>query len=129
MLNARWPSERSFLCAGRAGFPEILQIFRAIFAQNLRDLIIDAGLARSLALEKTTPTRNHAARVHALNFCARSAPKDAPKTPQKCPRNLDLNSNLTEFNLNHTTEIQPNFNRVPTAIQQKIPNESQPTFN
>ena len=28
-----------FLCAGRAGFPEILQIFRAIFAQNLRDLI------------------------------------------------------------------------------------------
>mgnify|MGYP003320403191 FL=1 len=47
-----------FLCAGRAGFPEILQIFRAIFAQNLRDL--DAGLARYLALERT-PTRQRAA--------------------------------------------------------------------
>ena len=62
-----------FLCAGRAGFPEILQIFRAIFAQNLRHL--DAGLARYLAFERT-PTRkraatkfcgsrNHAGRVHA----------------------------------------------------------------
>ena len=40
-----------FLCAERAGFPEILQIFRAIFAQNLRDL--DAGLARYLAFERT----------------------------------------------------------------------------
>ena len=36
-----------FLCAGRAGFPEILQIFRAFFAQHLRHL--DAGLARYLA--------------------------------------------------------------------------------
>ena len=35
-----------FLCAGRAGLPEILQIFRAIFAQNLRHL--DAGLERIL---------------------------------------------------------------------------------
>ena len=43
-----------FLCAGRAGFPEILQIFRAIFAQNLRHL--DAGLARYLAFERS-PTR------------------------------------------------------------------------
>ena len=62
-----------FLCAGRAGFPEILQIFRTIFAQNLRHL--DAGLARHLSLERT-PTqkraatkfcgsRNHAGRVHA----------------------------------------------------------------
>ena len=62
-----------FLCAGRAGFPEILQIFRAIFAQDLRHL--DAGLAVYLASERT-PTRtraatkfcasrNHAGRVHA----------------------------------------------------------------
>ena len=51
-----------FLCAGRAGFPEILQIFRAIFAQNLRHL--DAGLARYLALERT-PTRSRAA----TKFC------------------------------------------------------------
>ena len=36
-----------FLRAGRAGFPEILQIFRAIFAKKLRHL--DAGLARDLA--------------------------------------------------------------------------------
>ena len=35
------------LCAERAGFPEILQIFRAIFAKKLRHL--DAGLARDLA--------------------------------------------------------------------------------
>ena len=27
---------KQFLCAGRAGFPEILQIFRANFAQILR---------------------------------------------------------------------------------------------
>ena len=32
-----------FLCAGRAEFPEFLQIFRSIFSQFLRDL--DAGLA------------------------------------------------------------------------------------
>ena len=32
-----------FLCAMRAGFPK-LQTFRAIFAQNLRD--VDAGIAR-----------------------------------------------------------------------------------
>ena len=62
-----------FLCAGRAGFPEILQNFRAIFAQVLRHL--DAGLAVYLASERT-PTRtraatkfcasrNHAGRVHA----------------------------------------------------------------
>ena len=62
-----------FLCAGRAGFPEILQIFRAIFAQNLRHL--DAGLAHYPAFERT-PTRkraatkfcgsrNHAGRLHA----------------------------------------------------------------
>ena len=47
-----------FLCAGRAGFPEFLQIFRPIFAQILRDL--DAGLARHLALERI-PTRKRAA--------------------------------------------------------------------
>ena len=43
-----------FLCAGRAGFPEILQNFRPIFAQILRDL--DAELACNLALERT-PTQ------------------------------------------------------------------------
>ena len=62
-----------FLCAWRAGFAEILQIFRAIFAQNLRHL--DAGLAHYPAFERT-PTRkraetkfcgsrNHAGRLHA----------------------------------------------------------------
>jgi len=39
------------LCAGRAGFPEILQISRAFFAKKLRHL--EAGLARDLALERT----------------------------------------------------------------------------
>ena len=53
-----------FLCAGRAEFPEILQIFRPIFAQILRDL--DAGLARHLALERM-PTRKRAA-THMLRF-------------------------------------------------------------
>ena len=62
-----------FLCAGRAGFAEILQNFRAIFAQNLHHL--DAGLARYLALERISnrtststkfcASRNHAGRVHA----------------------------------------------------------------
>ena len=62
-----------FLCAGRAGFPEILQNFRTVFAQNQHHL--DAGLARYLAFERM-PTlkraaakfcglRNHAGRVHA----------------------------------------------------------------
>ena len=40
--------------AGPAGFPEILQILRALFAQNLRHL--DAGFALYFALERT-PTR------------------------------------------------------------------------
>ena len=43
-----------FLRAGRAGFPEILQICLALFAQNLRHL--DAGFARSFAIERT-PTQ------------------------------------------------------------------------
>ena len=47
-----------FFCAERAGFPKILQNFRQIFAQILRDL--DAGLARHLALERI-PTRKRAA--------------------------------------------------------------------
>ena len=74
MRSARWQRARNFLCAGRAEFPEILQIFRPIFAQTLRDL--DAGLALYLALERT-PTRkraatkfcglrNNAGRVHAI---------------------------------------------------------------
>ena len=73
MRSARWPSARNCLCAGRAGFPEFLQIFRAFFAQNLRHL--DAELARYLALErmpnrkraatKFCGSRNHAGRVHA----------------------------------------------------------------
>ena len=60
--SAHWPSARNFLCAGRAGFPEILQFFRATFAQNLRHL--DAGLARHLALERM-PTQRRAA----VKFC------------------------------------------------------------
>ena len=82
MRSARWPSARKFLCAGRAGFPEILQIFRALFAQNLRHL--DAGFARYLALERT-PTQkkscNEGPRFaqprwpSSRNFCARGAPK------------------------------------------------------
>ena len=50
-----------FLCAGRAGFPEILQIFRAIFAQNLRHL--DAGLARYLAFERMPTLKRAAANI------------------------------------------------------------------
>ena len=63
-----------FLGAGRAGFLEILQNVRAIFAQNLRDL--DAGLTRNLALERTLThkgaatkfcgLRNNAGRVPAI---------------------------------------------------------------
>ena len=47
-----------FLCAGRAGFPEILQNFRAIFAQNLRHL--DAGLELYLAFERTSSRKRAA---------------------------------------------------------------------
>ena len=69
-------------CAGRAGFPEILQFFRAIFTQNLRHL--NAGLAHYLALERT-PTQikscNEGLRFaqprwpSSRNFFARGAPK------------------------------------------------------
>ena len=69
-----------FLCAGRAGFPKILQILCRIFAQNLRHL--DAGLSRYLSLQlKTTleraatnlcALRNDAGRVHET---VRGAPK------------------------------------------------------
>ena len=79
MRSARWPSARN---SGRAGFPEILQIFRALFAQNLRHL--DAGFARHLALERT-PTQkkscNEGLRFaqprwpSSRNVCARGAPK------------------------------------------------------
>ena len=48
-----------FLCAGRAGFPETLQIFRTIFAQKLRHL--DAKLARYLAFKRTRTRKGAAA--------------------------------------------------------------------
>ena len=67
-----------FLCAGRAGFQEILQNFRANYAQNLHHL--DVGLARYLALERISnrrststkfcASRNHAGRVHAFSVRA-----------------------------------------------------------
>ena len=71
-----------FFCAGRAEFPKILQNFRQIFAQILRDL--GAGLALYLALQRA-PTRkrgamkffgfrNNTGRV-LRNFAARGAPK------------------------------------------------------
>ena len=75
-----------FLCAGRAGNPEILQIFRAIFSQNLHHL--DALPALYLAFERT-PTlkraattfcgsRNHAGRFHAT--FVRAARRIFPET-------------------------------------------------
>ena len=84
MRSARWPSARNICArrAGRAGFPEVLQIFRALFAQNLRHL--DAAFARYLALE-CAPTQikscNKGLRFaqprwpSSRNFCARGAPK------------------------------------------------------
>ena len=70
-----------FLCAGRAGFPEILQNVRPIFAQILRDL--DAGIARNLALDRISipkraatkfcGLRIHDGRVHAVFM--RAAPR------------------------------------------------------
>ena len=78
MCSARWPSARKFCARGRAEFPEILQFFRPIFAETLRDL--DAGLALYRAFERT-PTwkgaatklcglRNNAGRVHATSVRA-----------------------------------------------------------
>ena len=54
-----------FLCAGRAGFPEFLQIFRPIFAQILRDL--GAGLALYLALERAPTQKKDATKF--FDFC------------------------------------------------------------
>ena len=79
-----------FLCAGRAGFPEILQIFRAIFAQNLRHL--DAGLAHYLAFERT-PTRKRAAtktqilrKKSRAKFAKFPEIRHAPRTKIACTR-------------------------------------------
>ena len=67
-----------FLCAGRARFPEILQNFRAIFAQDLRHLdarlavfglrfCVEVGFTVQLLLaSKETPTRTRVA----TKFCA-----------------------------------------------------------
>ena len=38
MRSTRWPSARSFLCARRAGIPEIVEFFRASLAKKLRDI-------------------------------------------------------------------------------------------
>ena len=71
-----------FLCAGRAGFPEILQYVRPIFAQILRDL--DAGLARNLALERISIQKKSCNEVlrfvqpcwpSSRNFCTRGRQK------------------------------------------------------
>ena len=77
-----------FFCAGRAGFPEILQNVRPIFAQILR--APDAGLERNLAFErisiqkrdatKLCGLRNHAGRVHAVFM--RAAPRIFSETSQ-----------------------------------------------
>ena len=67
-----------FLCAGRAGFSEILQNFRPIVARTV--CVLDAELARNRSLERI-PTqkrfalkfcgfRNNAGRLHAV-LCAR----------------------------------------------------------
>ena len=54
----RTPAEcLQFLCAGPAGFPEILQTFRANVAQNLRDL--DAGLASYVSLKRTSARKRN----------------------------------------------------------------------
>ena len=100
MRSARWPSVRNFLDAGRAEFPEFLQIFRQIFAQILRDL--GAGLALYLALERA-PTQKRGAAVCATTlaeftqfFCARRAEVfrkiwEMPATdPSGEPKNLEF---------------------------------------
>ena len=46
MRSGCWPNARSFLCARRAGFPEILHFFRASLAQNLRDIDARRALLR-----------------------------------------------------------------------------------
>ena len=75
MRSARLTNACNFFFLRGAGIPEILQIFRAIFAPDWRHL--DAGLASYLASERT-PTRtrtetklcasrDHAGRVHATS--------------------------------------------------------------
>ena len=43
---ARWPSARIFFCERHAEIPEVLQFFREIFAQILRDLDARRALFR-----------------------------------------------------------------------------------
>ena len=44
--SARWPSARIFFCERHAEIPEVLQFFREIFAQILRDLDARRALFR-----------------------------------------------------------------------------------
>ena len=87
MRSERRPSARNFCARGVPDFRKFcIEIFRAIFVQNLHHL--DAGLARYLELEHT-PTRNraatkfcgsrnHAGRVHAI--FVRAARRNFSKT-------------------------------------------------
>ena len=71
MRSARWLSARNFLCAGRAGFPEILQIFRAIFAQNLRYLDTDLASIRLRIVARELSCVRSARWPNARDFCKR----------------------------------------------------------
>ena len=44
--SARWPSARIISCERHAEIPEVLQVFREIFAQILRDLDARRALFR-----------------------------------------------------------------------------------
>ena len=46
LCSARWPSARIFFCERHAEIPEVLQFFREIFAQILRDLDARRALFR-----------------------------------------------------------------------------------
>ena len=83
MRSARWPSARNIFFAGRAGLPEILQIFRANFAQNLRHLDAQWTLALSCIRTHANSAKscNDVLRFakqrwpSLRNFCVRGAPK------------------------------------------------------
>ena len=84
---------RYFCARGVPDFPEILQNFRTVFAQNLRHLV--AGLARYLAFERMPTLKraamkicglcNHDGRVHAT--C--SAPFNVALIVKKLVRTFD----------------------------------------
>ena len=110
LRSARWSNARISWCAWRAEIPKILQSFREIFAQIMRDL--DAG---RLFVRIRTDFRLHQElqrRYHQYKTCAAH---DAESTQFFCARRAEIPEILQNFrrileqNLRHLDAVRLHF--------------------